>query len=532
MVVLRESVSELRSEFPAGFIERVIDFSRIIGYSVEMDSELKLEFNPDRQDLLSFYSLEHAIECFYDGRKWKGFKYSESEIEFKIYRTVEEIRPFAFGFVAKGKPIAAKFNSLIGFQERLHSGIGKNRSKVAIGIHNLDKITPPVEYRVENIDSKSFETYDSFIHGTAREILSRHPKGQEFSNLIPSGDNAVFIEDGRGDVLSMPPVINGKKTALDEGTRNFFVDITGMDKIGVRNASILLMFEMSTLGYNIEFPRMTGSGKKICTEIKNYLERKVRLTGRMVKKVIGIDLSVDVINSALNKMGYAVENHSDGIEVKVPGNRIDVMGPVDIIEDIGKAMDFSKLDEVPLKLFTMGEGIKKVSMLEKVRDVMISMGFNEVMNFVVTSSGFYGGENYKGGFEILNPKSLDFSVIRDRLYPGMINFLSINKRRQLPQKIFEIGEIVEKGRQMSKLCVMYESSDASYSDVKSVLDNLNLRIFPGSYEVLPESIDDIIPGRGGLVAGDGINGIMGELTPHIIEKFQLKNPVSFFEIYL
>ena len=35
------------------------------------------------------------------------------------------------------------------------------------------------------------------------------------------------------------------------------------------------------------------------------------------------------------------------------------------------------------------------------------------------------------------PKSLDFSVIRDRLYPGMINFLSINKRRQLPQKIFE-----------------------------------------------------------------------------------------------
>ncbi|MDA8229262.1 MAG: 50S ribosome-binding GTPase, partial [Desulfitobacterium hafniense] len=41
------------------------------------------------------------------------------------------------------------------------------------------------------------------------------------------------------------------------------------------------------------------------------------------------------------------------------------------------------------------------SMLEKVRDVMISMGFNEVMNFVVTSSGFYGGEHYKGGFEIL-----------------------------------------------------------------------------------------------------------------------------------
>lgn len=532
MVVLRESVSALRKDFPPDFIERVTDFSRIIGYSVELDDELKLEFNPDRQDLISFYSLERAIECFYNQQKWEGFKFVQSGLEFKIYSSVKGIRPFAFGFMAYGKPLGPRFKSLIGFQERLHGGVGKNRSKVAIGIHNLDRIVPPIEYKAENVDSKSFETYDSLIRGYARDILLKHPKGQEFSYLIPPGNKAVFIEDSNGDILSMPPVINGRKTVLDEGTRNFFLDITGTDIVGVRNVSLLLMFEMSTMGYRIEFPKIRGDGSKIYNEILNNLERKVRVTKGMIKKVIGINLSDKVILESLIKMGYSVIKIPGGFEVNVPGNRIDVMGPVDIIEDIGKAVDFSKLEEVPLRLYTIGEGIKRVSMLEKIRDVMISMGFSEVMNFVVTSSSFFDGENYNGGFEILNPKSQDFSVIRDRLYPGMINFLSINKRRPLPQKIFEIGEVVENGKQMSKLCVMYESSNASYSDAKSVLDNLNMRIFSGTYEVKPESFRDVIPGRGGSIIGTGIKGMIGELTPNIIEKFQLKNPVSFFEIYL
>ena len=532
MVVLREALSDITEEFSEGFINNITDFSRIIGYTVEVDAELKLEFNPDRQDLFSFYSLKRAIECFYEGRRYEPIHIGHSKIEFKVSSSVSRIRPFAFGFMAYGNPIGSKLKSLIGYQERIHNGIGKNRSRVAVGIHNMDKIVPPILYKEENLDSKTFETYDALVRGTARTILAEHPKGQEYSNLIPSGEKGVFIEDGEGTVLSMPPVINGRKTVLSEDTENFFIDITGTDMVGVRNASLLLMYEMAVLGYRIEFPTINGYASRVHREIMKCLNSTFKLKRYMIKKVLGIRLSDAAIHESLLKMGYSVKESHDYFEVAAPGNRIDIMGPVDIIEDIGKAIDFSKLEETPLKLTTIGQSLKKVSKFEKVRDVMISMGFNEVMNFVVTSQKFYGDENYRGGFEVLNPKSLDFSVIRDRLYPGMLNFLSINRRRALPQKIFEIGDIIENGVQKSKLCVMYESSDASFSDAKSVLDTLNTKIFSCSYEIASDSTASIIPGRGGRIEASGINGIIGEVNPTLIEKFQLKNPVSFFEIYL
>jgi hypothetical protein len=84
---------------------------------------------------------------------------------------------------------------------------------VAVGIHNLDRIVPPITYRSENINSKTFETYDAMVKGTARKILEEHPKGQEYSNLVPPGNKAVFMEDSEGTVLSMPPVINGRKNS-------------------------------------------------------------------------------------------------------------------------------------------------------------------------------------------------------------------------------------------------------------------------------------------------------------------------------
>ncbi|WP_075056374.1 hypothetical protein [Thermogymnomonas acidicola] len=40
------------------------------------------------------------------------------------------------------------------------------------------------------------------------------------------------------------------------------------------------------------------------------------------------------------------------------------------------------------------------------------------------------------------PKSLDFSVVRDRIYLNLLDFVSRNRRYGFPQKLFEIGDVV------------------------------------------------------------------------------------------
>ena len=243
MVVIKETASNLTDTYGDNFIPRVQKFSTVIGYSVELeDGELKVEFNPDRPDLFSFVSLKAAIET-YDGRKsWTPLKFSDKEIGFKIEPAVRDLRPFALAFHCQGPVIGRNFRDLIDFQERIHQSIGKNRSKVSIGIHDLKNVKVPIIYKAVNVEDVKFTTYDNLVSGTALDILNKHPKGIEYRDLIRAKTRVPIIEDANHSVLSMPPVVNGNISTVSENTSDFFIDITGTDPKTLRDAFYLLAY--------------------------------------------------------------------------------------------------------------------------------------------------------------------------------------------------------------------------------------------------------------------------------------------------
>ncbi len=151
------------------------------------------------------------------------------------------------------------------------------------------------------------------------------------------------------------------------------------------------------------------------------------------------------------------------------------------------------------------------------------------MSFVL-SERIYENE-YSGGVKLENPKSDDFSVIRDRLFPNLIMLLKNNKNRPLPQRIFEIGETVENAVQHTKLCAMLSNNRATYSDIRGILDSYIQRFSKSKGQIQESKSHWIIEGRGGSIILNNINiGIIGEIHPSILEMFELYNPVTFFEI--
>ena len=156
---------------------------------------------------------------------------------------------------------------------------------------------------------------------------------------------------------------------------------------------------------------------------------------------------------------------------------------------------------------------------------MISINYQEVKTFVVNSKSFYDNLNYSGSVSIQNPKSLDYSVIRDSLLPGMLDLIRINKRRKLPIKIFEIGEVIVGGKQITKLCALFTNSRASYSDIFQVLNYLNKRILNKSLKIKANEHPEIIEGRGGnILLMESNIGIIGEVNPIILEQYGIGCP--------
>jgi Phenylalanyl-tRNA synthetase beta subunit len=219
--------------------------------------------------------------------------------------------------------------------------------------------------------------------------------------------------------------------------------------------------------------------------------------------------------------------------VKVPGNRIDIMGEVDVIEDIAKAIGYSSIEASTIPISSSGSENPVNSFADTMRDIFIGAGFQEIVTYVVTSGEVYGGMGAHPDYQIMNPKSLEFSFIRNLLYPGMLDLLRRNTNRSFPQRVFEVGNVISGSIQAMKACIMIIDSHAGYSEIKSNIDAILLRITAQKCTVVPEKIDAAIEGRSGkiLINSERI-GIVGEIHPEILRKFSLPLPVVFAEFDL
>jgi phenylalanyl-tRNA synthetase beta chain len=524
MVVIKDEKPNLIDNIGQIYYSRLNDFAGIIGYSIEENNdEVKIEFNPDRPDLFSFYALKSNMKIFYDGDYRIKPIFGRTKRMLFVDSSAKLERPYATSFVATGKKLGKYYGHIIDYQERLHEIIGKSRKKMAIGIHDLDNISPPFIFTMKDIETLEFTTYDNF-HGTAEEILEKHDKGKEFRNLISSNKTVPVILDKENDVLSMPPVINGIKSRISENTSSLFFDITGNDYNAVLSALYLFAYEMSYLGYKVSLP-------DTYKDIIDYDWREISLTHSEIKKLMGIEPENSII--LLRKMGYRCDIMSGGYRVYVPGNRIDVMGPVDVIEDIAKAYGYDNIELKPLNTSGAGVPFPFNEAENVIKDILISINYQEVRSFVLNSPEFYRDTGYSGEVTISNPKSLEYSVIRDKLFPGMLNLLAINKRRKLPLKIFEVGEVVVSGKQENHLAVFYCNSKASYSDIYGILEYLMSRTANIEPKVLQGNYKEIISGRGGdIIANNRKIGIIGEMSPLLLQDFGIQNPAAFLELDL
>jgi len=532
MVMIRMNEKFARERFGKNFVTYLEKFSNVIGFSHSSEGgELREELNPDRPDLASYYGLYTAINMFYHrSERNKKITWDSSKVLTAEASALEK-RPFIVFFQAYNveKSLGEDLPFLIEFQERLHSTVGKDRKKASIGLHDLESISPPFRYVTKAADSIEFTTYDG-LKGTAAQILNLHPKGTEYAGLLGDTTEVPLIIDSSDDVLSLPPVVNGQKSVISTKTKNIFVDITGTEFQAVRNTFYLMIYELMSMGYNITVPEQQIQRSHV-SKLRSYDGRTVTVKSSEVKRVVG--KTIQDPHLYLRKMGFDADLAGSDLIVRSPGNRIDVMGPSDIIEDIAKAYGFDNIAENPLNIPTIGSELDTTGFKELVRDVMIGLGYQEIMTYVITSSSVYKRFTYRGGMELVNPKSAENSVVRDRIFPNFIEFFRNNKRRQYPQRIFEIGNVIRDRDQKTVLSVGVADSRVSVNVMRQVMEVLGRRFLTGEFTVREENVEGFISGRCGAVYYHGIRiGELGEVHPRYLEDWDLNMPVAFLELDL
>ena len=546
----------------------------LFGLGLEFEGEtddglLQFEFAPDRLDRLSVEGVARSLRYHYgDDRGVYVPDTNDPEWTIEVDESVPDERPYVTGAVVRGLDLdEGALDSLIQLQEKLHATVGRGRAKGAIGIHDLAMVKgaplqegaePSITYRGVDPDGDTFVPLDANDELTPASVLAEHDTGRTYADLVEDLDRYPAIYDELG-LFSFPPVINGKRTEVTTGSRELFVELTGTDQWTIDRMCTIICYALSARGATIEEVEVHyADGAVHPNEYGAELVRpnldvdEKAVSHDRIETLLGVDFEPEEVVDCFERAGLGASYTLDEdvtYEVEIPPYRVDVLHPLDLVDDVGRAYGFDNLTPRYPDVGTVGGRHERSRLEDAVRTSLVGLGFEDLLNFHMTSGTENydrmqlepGGDAFGGGdpVEITEPYSEEYTQLRTWATPSLLMLLERNTHNAYPQDVAEVGFAAERDdaantsvAERRHVAGAVARRDASYEVAKGRLQAV-CDDFGAELETPRTEHPSFIDGRTAAVVIDGETvGVIGEVHPAVLVEHDLEVPVAAFEFHL
>jgi len=525
-------------------VEEMANWLPWLGFDIEevgLDY-VKVEFNPNRVDYCSYAGVARAYRGLMG---WETglpkYKVEDEETVLKISKAVSKIRPYMSAAVVRNIKLDEEaIVDLMEMQEDLHWGIGRDRKKASIGVHNLDVVNSPFTFTAVEPDKVKFVPLDNIEEMSLREILEKHDKGTAYRHLVDWAPRYPLLIDRDGKVLSMPPIINGELTRVTSRTTNLFLDVTGTEYTAVERSLNILATALADMGGTIQRVRVKYPNRTVISP--DLTPQKMKLRINYANELLGLKLSHAQVVESLRKCRLDTKTVRKGIiEVAIPAYRIDILHEADLAEEVAIGYGYYKLRPTIPETLTIGKQHPAHRTANVVRQIMTGLGFTEVMNFtLINEIAHYEKMRLKASnvIRLANPVSSEYTILRECLLPSLMKNLMDNKHESFPQRLFEVSDVGLKNQRVEtrverRLHVAGVSSHsiANFTEMKSCVEALLHNMGLKHWEIKTLRHPSFLEGRAAAISLKRKElGMLGEIHPEVLNNFELENPTSAFEI--
>ena len=410
-----------------------------------------------------------------------------------------------------------------------------------------------------------------------RIVVEKAAEGEKFITLdgqerTLDGD-MLMIRDGVKSI-ALAGVMGGYNSEVDDTTVDILLEAAHFNSESIRKTSRKLglrseasgRFERGLSEDNILLAmnramflvQLLGAGEPEEGYREGYpvAQKKpvVRCSAARINKILGMEIPEVEIEDIFRKLQFKVGRDGDKLLVEPEAHRIDIQGEIDLVEEVVRVYGY---DNIPS---TLPEGMTntlkveyKVSLVEKVKELLTSNGLNEIVSYSFIDPKSYPKLGYEfeasPSLRVMNPLSETQSVMRERLLPGIIEIASRNYKRQRRQiDIFEIGRVYKAvgerlPREELHLGIFllentakswYGAEQNDFYTLKGIAENLLKQISDETFRYIPVSSEKTFhPGRtAAIMAADECIGYIGELHPLILEEYDIREKACYLEIDL
>lgn len=514
-----------------------------LGMEVERieGKEIKIDTMPNRPDLLDFIGIVRALDHFTGKKPPRENFYKidkEPALTIDVDKSVKKIRPYIAGIVAENVDFSGNLlKYAINFTNKFTETYGRKRRKIALGIHNLDRIKGNITYAAAEegkmipLDAKNDMSFS--------DVLEKNEKGREYGGIYSSQKKPKlpFIKDSE-KVIAVIPIVQCEQTRAKEDTKNVFIDITGTSEVAVENTANLIACALIYSGATV-YPVTVNYGKN-ATVTPMFEQRQMKMSLRRAEFTLGIALGRHNVVSLANKMGHTAAKYGNNIVFFVSPYRLDVISERDLIEDIAIAFGYDNIQPLPVTGVADGLAQDTAEQENRIATNMVGIGYTEAMNSILTNETL-NFENMQHGYkdgeyvQIADAKTEQITMVRTNIVPCLMQNLSISTNEKMPQRLFEIGRVFSLDgntiKESSKLAFVSEHAKANFAEIRSAAEAALKSSGIEGYKIEAFSDPSYIEGRCAKVtAGGSMIGVFGEIHPRILHAFSIEEPVVAAEL--
>ena len=408
-----------------------------------------------------------------------------------------------------------------------------------------------------------------------RIIIRRAKKGEKIITLenekYELNSDILVIADTK-EPLAIAGIKGGKKAEIDQGTKDIILEAANFNpqnirqvskKLGLRTESSL-RFEAG-LDANLaseaidraaDLIQKIAGGEIVPGLIDVYPKKirpkKIKLEVEKVKRLLGVEIPKKDIIKILESLSFKIQDTKYKIlNTIIPTWRLDITLPEDLIEEIGRLFGYEKIPaQLPSAALIPPERNDSLVYENKIREILVSAGLSEVYNYSFISEKDIITRPVL--VELENPVSREQKYLRPSLMPNLLKNIKDNLRFFNEVGLFEIGKVFKTEDKRQKTEVSEEKKLAGvfalkiksegtreFYQLKGVVDSLlnKLRISDVWYDDANNKQQTTnnkqfyhSARRAEIKVGDDLVGWLGEISPEILERLDIKPRVVGFEI--
>lgn len=521
-----------------------------------MDKDvLELEITPNRPDCLSIMGMAVETAASFDLKT----KHNEIKIE-------NEVDDFADHF----DDIVIETENCNRYYSKILKNIKIGPSPLWLQAYLMQAGVRPISNIVDLTNFVMLE-YGQPLHAfdldslKNKKIVVRMAKdGEETVTLdgetrkLTSDD--ILITDG-SEIIGLAGIMGGLDSEITEKTVNVLLEGANFNKENIRKTSrrLNLRSEASSrfekgidpnlaktavdrvcqLAEMLDIAEVVGGSKDVGDFDKAPKEIKLRL--EKVNDLIGVDFTIDEVANILNRLEIETDVKGDYLLAKIPSVRLDLGIEEDLIEEVARIYGYDNVEPKKLRgTLTVGRKPRFRNVEDRIKNLLIGLGYSEFMTYSFVSPSSYEKANYKEDekniIRILNPLGEDYSIMRTTIVPSMIDALAKNYVRGNENVGgFEIGNTFfptdgELPAEKLKLTMgFYDLGDFYY--LKESIEKLLWYLGIEDLEVRRKEVSFLHPGRSAefILKGESL-GVFGEVHPKVLENYGLKKRTYVAEL--